>query len=253
MACAWIADDIAREAVAFEDGLGAALGTATGFSEDDLVDGTLERYWQSSASDTGHNIAIELPSDAWDSVAVFDVRASDGTAPSSVTLHVGSDLVSWSSGEAITVNDRGDGWIKTGETPTKYIMISVAFGSAKTCRVGAIVAGVKSEATRTFAERTDTRSVPVVENVSRGGTRTRARLGAHARTISMNWDALTEAQHDTVLALLDIAHEPLVLLPDDGDADETYYGLVDAAYTVEIDDPLRYEVSVRFAEHGRAV
>lgn len=253
MAFAWIAGDIAREAVAFEDGIGGALGTATGFSEDDLVDGTTERYWQSSASATGHNIAIQLPSADWDSVAVIDVRATDGTAPSSVTLHVGSDLVSWSSGESITVNSRGDGWVKTGETPTAYVMISVAFGSAKTCRIGAIVVGTKDEATRTFAERRDTRAVPVVENASRGGTLTRSRFGLHARRISLGWDALTEAQHDTVLELLDLAHAPLVLLPDDNDSAECYYGHVSTSYAVEVDDPLRYDVAVEFVELGRAI
>lgn len=244
-----------KAATSYGNGVGGALSTAAGFSEADLGPESVERFWTSGlAATTVFEIAIDLGSSTWDAVAVFDVCATDGTAPDSVTVDMGSNMSTWAGvDEAITLNGSGDGWIDPTEVPTRYLLIIVTFASAKTLRMGAVFAGTKVTLTRAFAERNDTHDKHLLENVSPGGTRTATRIAAESRTLSLGWAELLDTERAELAALWtnsDGGLEPIVLLPNSADSTQVYHGTLPGAWSEDV-DVLYSGISLDFVQSGR--
>lgn len=242
----------------YGNSLGGALSTAAGFNEDDLGDGHVERFWQTNlGAATDFSLAIDLGTTDWDTVAVFDVRATDGTLPTAVTIDLGSSMSFWPGiDEVLTMNTRGDGWLQPTETITRYALVHVAFASAKTLRIGEIVFGKMESLTRQFTDRRDTHDNRLIENESPGGSISRAKVGAKRRVLALAWGELLETERDeieTMLGHADDGMSPLVFLPNSYDDADIIHGTVPRTWSEDISDPIWTNIGLDIVESGRAV
>lgn len=244
---------------AYGNTLGGALSTASGYSSADLVDGTVERFWRTGlTAATDFNIAFDLgAAGGWDTVAVFDVRATDGTLPTAVQIDFGSSMSVWPGvDENLTMNSRGDGWLQPTETITRYVLIHVAFASAKLLRIGEIAFGTKTDLTRQFTDRSDMHDARLVENESAAGSVYRARVGKQRRVLSLAWDKLTETERAELAAMFtdaDDGLQPTILLPDSYRPEDIFHGRLPTSWSEVIDEPLFDGISFDFVESGRAL
>jgi hypothetical protein len=239
----------------YGNGVGGALAPATGYTNANLGDGTVERSWRSSASATTHNIAIDLGSASWTALGVFDVKATDGTAPTLITVDMGTNLSTWAGvDETITLNTDGDGWIDPTEAPSRYVLIVVTFASAKTLRVGEVFAGTYVALSRAYSGRRDSHDWHVLENVTPAGTRSVARLAGRSRVLALEWDALLSAERTELLALWSNTSGgtlPVVLIPNVDAPTDVLHGTIPAVWSEEI-DVLYTGVAFDFVQSGRA-
>lgn len=257
MAFRYVSTNVARGSTAFGDSAGGALSTATGFAAGDLVDGSMGRSWRSSAAAVTHTLAIRMGSATWDFVSAFDVRATDGTLPTAVTFYSGPSISgAWTQVATGAPNARGDIGGGLSAAANDYLKIAVTFASAKTLRIGEVFVGSAKDPARTFAERTDSHRYPVIENETQGGIVSRASIGKRARTIVMGWDTMSEADRDDIETMLDAFSSqtlPCVLVPDTADAASIYLGWLGPAWSENVDDPVRSEISLEFREDGRGI
>lgn len=244
-----------RDHAAYGDSVGGALSTAAGFAEEDLGPESVERFWTSGLAATTFLIAIDLTDDAWTTLALFDVCATDGTLPDDVFVDMGTAMSgAWAGApEEITLNGSGDGFLTPAAGPKRYVKLTINFGSAKTLRIGAVFAGTKVQLTRAFAERNDTHDKHLIENVSPGGTRTATRIAAESRTLSLGWAELLDTERAELSALWtnsDDGLEPIVLLPNSADSTQVYHGTLPGAWSEDV-DVLYSGISLDFVQSGR--
>lgn len=253
--CKYIHSPLAHSS--YGDGSGGALSTATGYASSDIGDGSVERFWTSGSSAATHYIAIDFGSASWDTIAVFDVRATDGTAPTKVTIDMGSSMSVWAGvDETITMSTDGDGWLEPTEVPTRYGLLIVTFAASKTLRVGEVFAGTLVALSRQFTDRSDSHDLRLVENESAGGSLSRARVGSERRVLSLAWDALIESERDELAAIWTNAEhglEPIVLIPDSYNPTDVLHGMIPGMWSERVDDPLWSEIGLDFVQSGRAL
>ena len=239
----------------YGDAGGGALSTLAGYDETALGDGTVEKGWRSGASSTLHQIAIDLTDPNWDTVGVFDVVATDGTAPSLVQIDMGSNLSTWHGAEEpITLNGDGDGWLSPTEAPSRYVNILVSFASAKYLRIGEILAGKKVTLSRGYTDRTDTHDWHVLENVTRAGTRHAVRTAGRSRVLSLRWDLLLSAERTEFLTLWDDlagGATPTFIVPNADAPTDVLHGTIPPTWSEEVDF-IYSGIAFDFVQSGRA-
>jgi hypothetical protein len=238
------------------DSVGGALGTATGYSAANIGDGSVEKSWRGSASASVHYLALDLTDATWDAIALLDLKATDGTAPSSVSLAMSVTGLSgaWTGAEVITLNSDGDGWLAPSGTIRRYARITVAFASTKTLRIGEVFAGTYVALSRAYSGRRDSHDWHVLENVTPAGTRSVARLAGRSRTLSLEWDALLSAERTELLALWSNTSGgtlPVVLIPNVDAPTDVLHGTIPAVWSEEI-DVLYTGIAFDFVQSGRA-
>jgi hypothetical protein len=238
------------------DGTGGALATATGYAVASLYDGTVEKGWRGSGSATTHYIALDLTDTSWDTIGLFDVKATDGTVPSSATLDMSATGMAgaWSGNEVVSINTSGDGWLSPVSTIRRYARIKVVFSSAKYLRVGEIMAGTKVTFSRGFTSRNDTHDWHVLENITQAGTRSTARLAGKSRVLSFEWDALLETERgefESLWSNLEGGTVATFIVPNVDDPGNVFHGTIPGSWSESV-DVIWGGIAFAFVQSGRA-
>ena len=238
------------------DGSGGALGTASGYSVASLGDGTVEKSWRGSASASVHYLALDLTDATWDAIALLDLKATDGTAPASVSLTMSVTGLSgaWTGAEVIPLNGDGDGWLAPSGTIRRYVRITVAFAAVKTLRVGEVFAGTYVALSRAYTGRRDSHDWHALENITPAGTRSAARLAGRSRVLSLEWGALLSAERAEFATLWNTTLGgtlPIVLVPNLDAPTDVLHGTIPGAWSEDV-DVIYNGIAFDFTQSGRS-
>ena len=234
--------------------------TAAGYEAASLWSGGTAKAWRSASAsvfpfrfhvDTDRPVGL---------AAVFGLQASGGATITSVTVRTDTvwPTVTGTILGSITLNERGDGALVVPIPITaESWSIWVQLDTPALLTVGGLWLG-EGRVLPAPTRITRTRQSNRIRNVSEGMTHRSTRIASPTRALSIEWPSLEDADAAAVMGAFDDIAEgegQCVLIPDEDDTSELYYGapadLISA--TIDAGTRLNEGLVLDFEEDGRAL